>query len=109
MPDLKGIDLTEPGYIKVVPDSGPPVRYPIADILRALDIPVGLTHLQVDGIRLLSNLMVVVIRTLMEKDILNEQFLDEFGMDYDLEHLEYAIEQLGGSFSDPDFDNVEDA
>jgi len=109
MPDLKEIDLTTPGFITISPDSGPPIRYPIADILRALDIPVGLTHTQVDGLRLLSNLVVVLIRTLIEKEILTEEFADSLGMDWDLDHIIYVVEQLGGAYHEPDFDDVEDA
>ena len=109
MPDLKGIDLTEPGFITISPDSGPTIKYPLADILRAVDIPVGLTHIQVDGIRLLSNLVVVLIRTLVEKDILDETFADSLGMNWDLNHLIYAIEQMGGAYHSPDLDDVEDA
>ena len=106
MPDLKGIDLTEPGFITISPDSGPPVKYPIADILRALDIPVGLTHTQVDGLRLLANLTAVLIRTLVEREILDETFADSLGLDMDLDHLIYAVEQMGGTYHEPDLDDV---
>jgi len=107
--DIKGIDVSEPGFITIAGSSGPPTRYPIADLLRAADIPVGLTHEQVAGVTYLANLVVVLIRTLIAKELLDETFADELGMDWDLEHIVYALESLGGTYHEPDFDNVEDA
>jgi len=108
--NIQELDVkSEPGFIIVSRASGPPAKYPIKDMLegRGADIPVGLTHTQVDGVRLLANLFAIFIRTLVEKDILNEDFADSLGMDWDLDHLIYAIEQLGGAYDEPDFDNVE--
>ncbi len=98
----------EAGYLIIDPGSGPEISLPIADILRAADIP-ALTSEQVDGIRLLANLNVFIIRTLIEREILDETFADQLGLDMDLDHIIYAIEQLGGSYAEPDFDDVEDA
>ena len=100
---------TEPGFLTIRESSGPPTKYPIADILRAADIPVGLTHAQVAGVTYLANLVVVLIRTLIARDLLDEDFADELGMDWDLEHIIYALESLGGTYHEPDFDAVEDA
>lgn len=106
--NIIGLDVSEPGFITVQRSSGPPIRYPIADILRTDDIP-SLTHEQVAGISLLCNLVVVLIRTLIEREILDKDFADSLGMDWDLDHIIYAIEQMGGSYHEPHFDNVEDA
>ena len=106
---IQEIVATEPGFLTIRTDSGPPTKYPIADLLRVADIPVGLTHAQVAGITYLANLVVVLIRTLVEREVLDETFADELGMDWDLEHIVYALEQLGGSYHEPDLDNVEDA
>ncbi len=100
---------SKPGYITLRNASGPPEEYPIAELLRAADIPVGLTHTQVDGIRLPANVAAILIRTLQGKEIIDETFADELGMDWDLNHLIYAVEQLGGSFENPDLDDVEEA
>ncbi len=108
MPNTRSITV-EPGFIVIDSGSGPPTRYPIADVIRQPDIPTGLTHTQVDGVSLLANLVVVLIRTLINKEILDDTFADELGMDWDLNHLIYIIEQLGGVYHEPHFDNVEDA
>ena len=99
----------EPGFIVIDSGSGPPIKYPVKDILRQPDIPVGLTHDQVAGVSLLANLVVILIRTLIDKGILGQTFTDGNDMDWDLNHLIYAIEQLGGTFHEPHFDSVEDA
>jgi len=106
MAKLEGVTFS-PGYITVAGPSGPPQKFSIARVLRAADIPVGLTHTQVDGLRLLANLTVIVLRTLIARDLLDEDFADDLGMDWDLEHIIYALEQLGGSYEEPNLDNVE--
>ena len=108
MPEnVKGVDVSEPGFITIATSSGPPTRYPIADLLRAADIPVGLTHAQVAGVTYLANLVIVLMRTLIARDLLDETFADELGMDWDLEHIIYALESLGGAYQEPQFDSVE--
>lgn len=89
----------EPGYMVLTDEEGDRVRQPIADILRALDIPVGLTHTQVASISALANLVVILIRTLIERGVLGESFLEDDDMD--LEHIIAAIEAMGGSYEDP--------
>ncbi len=88
----------EPGYI-VVEIDGKKTQYPIADILRAADIP-ALTYAQVGAIKTLANLVVVLIRTLIARDILDEQFLEEG--EYDLAAIVQTIEDIGGDFGEPD-------
>jgi len=110
MPSVAEIDVhSEPGYIIIRRASGPPVRYPLAGLIRAADVPTGLTHEQVAGVSLLANLVVILVRTLIDKGILDETFADSLGMDWDLDHIIYAIEQMGGSYHEPNFDNVESA
>ena len=100
---------TEPGFITIDTGSGPPRRISVATLLTQPDIPVGLTHSQVAGVSLLANLVVIIIRTLVDKEILDETFADSLGMDWNLDTLIYAIEQLGGAYHEPNFDDVEDA
>ena len=99
--NIEELDLTEAGFITVSRAAGPPVKYPLADILRAADIPTGLTYEQVIGITTLANLVVVLIRTLINRDVLNEGFVDDAGMDYSLDAMIDSIEQLGGAYHDP--------
>ena len=108
MPDI-GIIKTEPGFITIDTGSGPPHRISMKTLLTQPDIPVGLTHTQVDGIRLLVNMVVILIRVLQRAKILNEDFSDDAGMTWDLDHVIYALGELGGSYAEPDLDHVEDA
>ncbi len=101
---VKGIAL-EPGFLIIAGNSGPPTRLPIAEVLRAADIP-ALTQTQVVAIKALANLTVVLVRTLIERNVLDESFADSFGMTWDLGHIIQAIELLGGDYSDPDFDDA---
>lgn len=101
-----GIKTLEAGYITIDRDSGPPVRIPLRDLLRNVDIPTGLTHAQVDGLRLLSNMVVILIRTLIDRGIIDENMGDN-DSNWDLDTLIHSIESLGGSFDTPDMDNVE--
>ena len=108
MANTPNVTLTE-GFITIKNPSGPPTQFPVADLLRAADIPEGLTSEHVDGVRLLSNMVVILIRTLISRQVLDDAFADSLGMDWDLDHIIYALEQLGGSYDEPNFDNVEDA
>ena len=89
----------EPGFI-IVEIDGQRTQYPIADILRAADIPIGLTCVQVRAITTLANLLVVLIRTLIDRQILNESFLEDG--DYDLAAIVQSIEDMGGDYGEPD-------
>lgn len=93
---------SRPGFIRTTDDNGIEYDWPLADMLRAADIPTGLTHVQVAGISALSNLVVVLIRTLIERKVLDEFFYDELGLDISLDGLIEAVEALGGSFHEPD-------
>ena len=83
------------GTITVTYDSGPP-----RDI-RVLDFLPALTYEQVDAVKILTNLIVVLIRTLIAKNVLDEEFMA--GVDnVDLDHLIYVFEKIGGSYHNPD-------
>jgi len=92
--------LFEPGYMVLERNSGAPTRYAVKDILRALDIPTGLTYEQVGAITTLANLVVILVRTLIDRDILNEAFLEDG--EYDLAAIVQSIEDMGGNFIEPD-------
>ncbi len=97
---------TEAGYIVITKQAGGiPERFSIADVLRAADIP-ALTYSQVATISTLANLIVILVRTLVKRGILDEEFKDNQGMNWDLDHLIYAFEQMGGSYHEPDLDDV---
>lgn len=105
MTDIKAVTL-EPGYIIIQGDSGPATRFPIAEVLRAADIPTGLTYTQVAAISALANLVVILIRTLIERQVLDESFADNLGLDWDLDHIIYAVEQMGGAYHEPSLDGA---
>ncbi len=107
MAEVRDIDLTEPGFVIVHRAAGPPVKYPLADLLRAADIPTGLTHAQVAGLSTLANVFVILIRTLIARDVIDETFADSAGLSSSLNQLIYVIEQLGGAYHQPDFGDVE--
>jgi hypothetical protein len=89
----------ESGAIVTVAENGGRTRHPISGVLRALDIPTGLTHTQVVGITTLANLIVILIRTLIDRKILDESFLENDEMD--LDHIIQVIEDMGGAYHDP--------
>ena len=99
MANVTGIAF-EPGYIVVTTDSGPPRRYHIANVLRVLDIPTGLTYTQVGAITTLANLIVVLIRTLIDRQVLDESFLEKD--EYDLDAIIESIKNMGGAYENPD-------
>jgi len=90
----------EAGYIYTTDQSGNRTRHSIAAMLRAADIPTGLTYSQVQAVTALANIIAVVIRTLIQRDILDDNFLEEG--EYTLESMTEAIEQMGGDYGDPD-------
>lgn len=90
----------ESGYFVVSYDCGLPRRIPIATMLRAADIPTGLTYTQVEAITTLANLLVVLIRTLIDRQVLNESFLEDG--DYELDDIVASIENMGGDYVEPD-------
>ena len=89
---------TIPGYI-VVSYDGQKSQLAIADILRAADIPL-ITYEQVGAIKALANMFAVLIRTLIARDVLDEDFLEEG--EYDLATIVQTIEDMGGDYGEPD-------
>ena len=81
------VDLTEAGYITINTGTGHPVRYPT-------------------GSKLLGNMVVALIRTLIERDVIDEDFADNCGMNITLDQMITAIETVGGAYHDPDLTNV---
>lgn len=109
MADIIGLDVhSKPGYIILQRQSGPPVEYPLTDLITIGDIPTGLTHTQVAAISALANLIAILIRTLIERGILDETFADSLGMDWDLEHIIFAIGEMGGTYENPDLDKADE-
>jgi len=88
------------GFITLTDAHGRKTQHPIAAVLRAADIPTGLTYSQVQAVSALANLVAVLVRTLISREVLDDDFL-EYG-EYTLESLTEAIEQMGGDYGDPD-------
>ena len=84
------------GVITVTFDSGPPRDIRVLDFLPALD------YEQVDAIKTLTNLVVVLVRTLIEKGIVTDELFMEDEAIVDLDHLIYVFEKIGGSYHTPD-------
>jgi len=97
--DTDKVELA-PGTITLTDSQGRKTSYTIASLLRAADIPTGLTYTQVGAITTLANLVVVLIRTLIARDILDEQFMED--NDYDLAAIVQTIEDMGGDYGEPD-------
>jgi len=88
------------GYVYVTEEGGQRTRVALASLLRAADIPTGLTYSQVQGLTGLTNMVVVLIRTLIHRGVLDESFLED--NDYSLDDLIESIENLGGDYGEPD-------
>ncbi len=92
--------IPEAGYVTFVYDDGTRTRHSIATWLRSADIPIGLTHTQVEEISKLANLVAIIIRTLIDRQVLDDSFLED--NDFDLQALTEAIENMGGDYYEPD-------
>ena len=88
------------GFITLKRSDGGATEYPVASILRALDIPVGLTYEQVGTITTLANLLAVLIRTLIDKEVISESFMED--NEYNLDDIIETIEDMGGAYHEPD-------
>jgi hypothetical protein len=87
-----------PGYITLTDSYRRKTKYSVADILRAIDIPTGLTYTQVQAITGLANIIGVLVKELIERNIIGDDFLDGYG----LEDIVDQIDNAGGSYTDPD-------
>lgn len=97
----------EAGFIVVTfQGGGPPRQYPIADVLRAADIPL-ITYEQVTSIKALANLVVILIHKLIEKGVIDseETFFED--TEYTMTDLDEVISNMGGDFGDPDLSGSE--
>ena len=92
----------EPGFIVTTDDGGRKSKHGISSVMRAEDIPTGLTYTQVSAISSLANLIAVLIRTLIDRQVLDESFLEKD--DLDLDHIIHSIEQMGGAYHEPDIE-----
>lgn len=90
---------TEPGYL-ILEEDGRKSQLAIEKILRAADIPTGLTYAQVGAISTIANLLAMLVRTLISREVIGEEFLEEG--EIDLLAFTEAIEQMGGDYGDPD-------
>jgi len=88
------------GKLLVTDDRDEGREYDIVNYLRAADIPTGLTYTQVQAITALANLVAVLIRTLIAREVISEEFREEGELD--LEAIADVIEQMGGDFGEPD-------
>lgn len=98
--DTSTVSKVEPGFLTLTDEYGRSTKHSIADLLRAADIPVGLTYSQVGAITTLANLVAVLIRTLIDRKILDESFMEED--DYDLDAIVETIANMGGDYGEPD-------
>jgi len=80
------VDLSVPGYITIDPGTGHSVRYPT-------------------GSKVLANLVVALIRTLIEREVIDEDFADNCGMAITLDEMISGIEAVGGAYHDPNLVN----
>ena len=95
---LTGITFS-PGTITLIESGGNRTSYPIADVLRAVDIP-ALTYAQVWAIKTLANLIADLTKKLIVLYVLPAEFMGEDG--YDLAAIIETIEGIGGDFAAPD-------
>ena len=86
MASVKNIEFSA-GFITVTFDSGPPVVHNIADVLRAADIPV-LTISSLELLTTLANVMVTVLKTLVENGVVGEE---DFPEGFDLNYFENIL------------------
>ena len=77
----------ESGSIVVTDDGGRSVRHDIANVLRAADIPV-LTIDKLTVLTTLAQLVVVLVKTLIERGVLDESFEDGYDLQYIVDTLE---------------------
>ena len=97
--DTDKVELT-PGTITLTDSHGRKTSHAIASLLRATDIPTGLTYAQVGAISTLASLVVVLVRTLIHRGVLDDSFLEKG--EYDLATIIEVLENMGADFGVPD-------
>jgi len=87
MGNIEALDVhSEPGYIILQRASGPPVKYPLASLITTGDMPDDMTPEQtidmMPVLNSLAQLIVILWKTLMEADILGEEYADNWDIQY---------------------------
>ena len=77
----------EPGYIITTDDGGRRSRHAISAVLRPADIPDDLLISSLSLLTTLAQVVMVLVKTLIEKDILDEELVSGFDMQYVLDTL----------------------
>ena len=86
------------GFITLEGVGNIPVKHAIN--VTPTDIIGDITQVQISSLRTIANLLAVLIRTLIARDVLDEQFMED--NEYDLPAIIQSIENLGGDFGEPD-------
>lgn len=76
----------EPGYIITTDDGGRRTKHEIAPVLRAADIP-NLTISSLSLLTLLAQVVMVVVKDLVDKEVISEELVSGFDLQYVLETL----------------------
>ena len=84
----------EPGFIVVTNDRGRRHQIAIADVLRAGDIPV-LTIGKLTLLTDLAQVVTVIVKTLIEQEILDEKLVEGYDLQYVAEQL---VDTLGADW-----------
>ena len=80
------------GYITVTFDAGSPRKYPIASVIRALDIPEDLLISSLPLLTKLAQVVMVITQTLVDNGTLDEHLIAGFDLDYIRETLVTDLE-----------------
>ena len=82
---IKNVQLIA-GKLVVTPDEGGARSYDIANYLRAADIP-DLTITSLTLLTTLAQVMMVLVKTLVEQDVIGEELVSGFDLQYLLDTL----------------------
>ena len=92
---IEDLDVrSKPGFITLRKASGPPERYPISELIRSADVP-NLTISSLSLLTELADILSVIVKTLIDRDILDEDFYDG----HDLNSLVERLEALNADWS----------
>lgn len=83
---IKSIAIV-PGHLEITDDSGQKHLTKIAELVRAADLPT----FTIDNLNLLTTLaqiVAVVVQTLVERELLEEELIDGYDLSYVYETLE---------------------